>query len=460
MKQRILNLLLVLIFGVTTSNAQRYVTDYNIDYSMTLVMKIGISIPDIKNGGTKIINTFDQALEIIKAADELSLGIPKVVYLVGTQYNGHDDKYPSLFEVNKALKRPGDKSAKESLVWLMNEAKKYQTIVSLHINMTDAYDDSPLWDEYVKNDLISKTASGRLMRIGHYNDKDAYQINYKNEWNKGYTKMRIDSLLKVIPELRDAGTIHIDAWIARDSKGHYESMVTEAEYQKKALAYWREQGIDVTSEWVMDYMVGLVPFAWHFNAMSQEDYLKIPASVYTGSGLNPDVRYTDFALGFLFGKSMYGETVFPSLYQKKRVDTWQELFVKDFFLNVLQYNFLNRHDRLKVEGEGHNRVAYFSDGVKVSLADSTVTDNGLLLREKDFVFFPMLWTDEYQVGTFSTQDLTREVELPARWRCEKKLKMYEVTGKGQKFARDIPVKKGMITLDLKKGKGYVLKGGD
>ena len=93
MKQRIFNLLLVLIVGVTTTTAQRYVTDYNIDYSRTLVMKIGISVPDIKNGGTKILNTLDQALEIIKAADELSLGIPKVIYLVGTQYNGHDDKF-------------------------------------------------------------------------------------------------------------------------------------------------------------------------------------------------------------------------------------------------------------------------------------------------------------------------------------------------------------------------------
>lgn len=447
--------LLIMLLSFTL-NAQTYVTDYNYDYSRTLVMKVVISVPDLK-GGTKIFNNFDQALEIVKQADALSLGIPKIIYLVGWQYNGHDDKYPEMFEVNKALRRQGDKDARESLLWLMEEAKKYNTIVSLHINMTDAYDDSTLWDEYVKNDMISKTRTGHLMRIGHYNDKDAYQINYKNEWEKGYTKMRIDKLLDLLPPLREAGTIHIDAWIARNSEGQYKSMVTEAEYQKKALAYWRKKGLDVTSEWVMDYMVGLVPFAWHFNAMSQEGYLKIPANVYTGSGLNPDVPNTDFALGFLFGKSMYGETVFPAISLGKRVDEWQDLFVRDFFENVLQYNYLNRHKRLRVEGEGNNRVAYFSYGVKVSLVDSTVTDHGLLLREKDFVFFPVLWKEEKEIATYSKTDLTRIVTLPESWRCEKRLKLYKVTGEGLVFVKNIPVKKRTVKLILKGGTGYVIK---
>lgn len=457
MRNKALNLLVTLLLSVLTVNAQRYVTDYNFDYSQTLVMKIDLSIPDLEHGGTKIINNLDQAFEIIKTADALSLGIPKIVYLVGWQYNGHDDKYPAMFEVNKALKRPGDKDARESLIRLMNEAKKYNTTVSLHINMTDAYNDSPLWDEYVKNDLISKTAKGKLMRIGHYNGKDAYQINYRNEWEKGYTKMRIDSLLKLLPPLRDAGTIHIDAWIARDSKGHHESLIIESEYQKKALKYWREQGIDVTSEWVMDYMTGLVPFAWHFNDRSQDDYLKVPASVYTGSGLNPDVRYTDFDLGFLFGKSMYGETVFPSLNQGKRVDIWQELFVKDFFLNVLQYNYLNRHKRLKVEGTDKNRIAYFSDSVVVSLADSTVRDHGTLLREGDFVFFPVLWTKEKMIATYSPIDVQRAASLPENFICRKSFDLYEVTGNGLEFIKKLSVEDEKVNLDLKGGTGYVLK---
>ncbi len=437
-------------------SAQTYKTNYTHDYSQTLVMKVVISVPDQK-GGTKIFNTFDQALEIIKQADALSLGVPKIIYLVGWQYNGHDDKYPSMFEVNKALKRPGDKDARESLLWLMKEAKKYHTIVSLHINMTDAYENSPLWDEYVEHDLLGKSFSGKLNVLGNYNGRKAYQIVYKKEWEAGYTKMRIDSLLKLLPPLREAGTIHVDAWIARPSRGHGISLEEEQEYQKKAAAYWREQEIDVTSEWVMDYMVGIVPFAWHFNKMNQEGYIKIPANVYTGSGLNPDVHKTDFALGFLFGKSMYGETVFPALNQGKRVEEWKDLFAKDFYLNCLQYFYLNKLKREKVEGKGKKRVAYFSDGVVVSLADSTVKRGSFLMREKDLVFFPVVWKDELQIATYSIKDEDRKVLLPDSWGDVKQVSMYRISAEGEQFVKNIRVKKGEMKLELKKRIPYLLK---
>ncbi len=429
---------------------------FNHDYSQTLVMKIGISVPDQK-GGTKIINTFEDALEIIKKTDNLSLGVPKIIYLVGWQYNGHDDKYPAFFEVNKALKRSQDNSARESLVWLMTEARKYHTTVSLHINMTDAYEDSPLWDEYVNNDLISKTASGNLMVIGNYNNRKAYQINYKNEWNSGYAQKRIDRLLELLPPLKDAGTIHIDAWIVRDSKGHYESAVTEAVYQKKILNYWKEKGLDVTSEWVMDYMVGFVPFAWHFNYMTQEDYLKIPAYVYTGSGLNPDVRGTDFGLGFLFGKSMYGETVFPGLHNGTRVDKWESLFVDDFYSNCLQYFYLNKLKRLKVEGEGDNRIAYFSDNVKVSLADSTVTKGGCLLRKKDFVAFPVAWEKEKMLAVYSKTGGTKLIQIPTDWGNVKKVSVSLIHSSGVVFQKNSTVLHNQFNINLEAGKPCLIE---
>ena len=112
--------------------------------------------------------------------------------------------------------------------------------------------------------------------------------------------MRIDKLLALIPELKEAGTIHSDAWIARPSEGHNETVICEALYQQKAALYWKSKGMDITSEWVMDYMIGYVPYAWHFNGFNQADYLKYPATVYTGTGINPDIKSSDHDLGFLF----------------------------------------------------------------------------------------------------------------------------------------------------------------
>ena len=421
-------------------------------------MKLGLSIPDGK-GGSKVFCDFETALDLIKQADQLTLQVPKIIYLVGWQYNGHDDKYPAMFEVNSLLKRPQDATARESLLWLMREARNYHTTVSLHINMTDAYEDSPLWETYVKNDLISKSKFKNLMVIGNYNNRKAYQVNYKNEWHAGWTQRRIDSLVNLLPELRNAGTIHVDAWIARESKGHEESLVTESEYQKKALYYWREQGIDVTSEWVMDYMTGLVPFAWHFNARTQEQYLKTPANVYTGSGISPDVSGSDFDLGFLFGQSMYGEGLWPT-WQKNDEDAknWDKRFAAKFYLNCLQYFYLNSLDRLAVTGIGEDRVALFSDDVRVSLRDSIVSKNDITLREKNTVMYPVLWKNNPTLAIYSQEGSSERIfHLPGIWKFLDEIDVYKVSIRGLQHAGSALVQDGEIRLLMEKGQPYILQ---
>lgn len=396
------------------------------DYSKIWTTKMFLSRPDGK-GGCQINLTFEQALEVIKEADNLSLGVPKIVYLVGWQYGGHDDKYPAFFEANNLLKRDEDSSGIESLRWLMREAKKFHTTISLHINMTDAYDDSPLWKEYVEKDLISKNHDGSLKVIGEYNGRKAYQINYRNEWEAGMTQWRIDRLLEALPELREAGTIHSDAWIARDSEGHRETIVTEALYQQKAALYWRAKGIDITTEWVMDYMMGYVPLYWHFNGYTQNDYLKYPASICCGVGLNPDLKKSDFGLGFLFGESCYGEPFWGK-------ENWTKgrSIEDDFFLKFPHFYFLNHFDRLSVEGTGDSRIANYSDGVKVSLADQTITQWGRIIRKGNTFFIPALWREDRGVIAYSTEAGEKLFDTPFNWSGSKRVQIMQITKKGLK----------------------------
>ena len=418
---------------------------FNHDYSQTWVAKMFLSKPNPK-GGCLVNLTFEQALEVIRVTDNLSLGIPKIVYLVGWQYNGHDDKYPAFFDANPLLKRSCDKTALESLRWLMREARKYHTTVSLHINMTDAYDDSPLWDEYVEKDLISKNADGSLKVIGEYNNRKAYQINYQREWESGYTQMRIDKLLSLIPELKDAGTIHSDAWIARPSEGHNETVINEALYQQKAALYWKSKGMDITSEWVMDYMIGYVPYAWHFNGFNQADYLKYPATVYTGTGINPDIKSSDHALGFLFGTSCYGEPIWMGV----DYHVWKDALVKDFMLKVPQYFFLNRLERDSVSGTGENRTAWYSDGVSVSLKDSTVMQHERVLRKRNTLCMPVVWRSDRGMLLYSEDAGTNALfDVPYNWGNAERAKLYLITPeKGLVYQKDVKVKCGKIKIDI------------
>lgn len=187
-------------------------TPWNHEYDQTLVMKIFLCSRTGEGEGDRVNLKFDDALEVIKKADHLTLGIPKIVYLVGWQYNGHDSKYPSWSEVNKSLKREEDSSALESLKWLMKEAKKYNTTISLHINMINAFKDLPLWDTYLENDIIAKDEQGNPIKGEPFMGMDSYQISYTQEWKLGYAQQRIYGLVKMLPELKDAGTGHIDAF--------------------------------------------------------------------------------------------------------------------------------------------------------------------------------------------------------------------------------------------------------
>jgi len=181
-------------------------------YDQSLVMKIFLAERTDEGRGCRVHLTFEQALEVIERLDRITCGAPKIVYLVGWQFNGHDSKYPAWSEVNHRLKRAQDPTALESLKWLMREGRRHHTTVSLHINALDAYQDSPLWQEYVDKDIIAKGKSGAPLKGIVWNGQQSYPLSYAREWETGCAKRRIDGLLKMLPELKEAHTIHIDAF--------------------------------------------------------------------------------------------------------------------------------------------------------------------------------------------------------------------------------------------------------
>ncbi|WP_270087281.1 hypothetical protein [Sphingobacterium sp. SYP-B4668] len=293
--------------------------------------------------------------------------------------------------------------------------------------------------------------------IGNYNNRKAYHINYKREWESGWAQKRIDSLLSIAPVLRDGGTIHLDAWIARESEGHGESKTLEIEYQKKVADYWLSKGIDPTTEWVMDYMRGRVPYYWHFNRRTQQDYMNDPARLVTGGHLNPDLKQSEFDLEFLFGTSMYGENIFPRKPAAIVQNEWISDFNRDFYLNFLQYAFLNRLTRLRVDGKGKSRVAYYDHNVEVSMGDSTVRQQDLLLRNHNTVFFPIVWQEEKQIGLYSNKAQLLKRKLPKEWDGVHTVTLYKVDAVGLQAVGEVNIVNGTFQLRMEGGIPYLIK---
>lgn len=432
------------------------------DYSKTLSLKLFCSIPDNK-GNSIVACNFQQALHIIKKIDNITRGIDKIVYLVGWQFQGHDDKYPSWSQVNGDLKRSEDETAEESLKWLMEEAFNYHTTVSLHINMTDAYKDSPLWDTYVQEDLISKEEDGSLLKIGTWNHKDSYQVCYKNEWESGYAVKRIDGLIDMLP-IKKAGTIHIDAFFARESKGHGISISEEQSYRRKMIRYWRSKGIDVTSEFIyreneIDNLIGLVPMVWHMN-QNLEDYIERPANLLTGGRINRDLTEYDDKLAILFGESMHGEGLLINNDDLTKIKSgWQDRFLEVFCLDTLPWYFLNNHNRLRVEGTGEDRVAYFDEKVRSYEKDKKITMNDKPIKINNDVFIEALWKDNREIIAYSKDGYeNKKWYMPDSFRNVEDVTISKITENGLIIEQsNVEVIDNSITLSLNENEGVVIE---
>lgn len=374
-------------------------TPYVHDYSQTMTMKMFLANP-LPDGGSDVRISLDEALEKIRAVDRITLGTHKIVYLVGWQYDGHDSKYPAFAACNEALRRPGDASARDSFRWLFAEAKKYNTTVSLHINMMDAYDNSPLWDEYMQKGLLCRDAYGKLIKGGFWGGRQAHLICYRREWDSGLAVRRIDELCELLP-IREAGTIHIDAFMNPCLRGGCCEYNTgeclgepSIETRRKIYRYFRSLGIDVTSEHLMvepevhtgrDHSIGLQPMAWQLS-QRPEDYLRRPAQLICGGWADTRQRGEEGGrMASLFGDNVRGEELFP-------LPDYREQFLRQFCCRYLPFTYLNALPRLHLEryGDGQFR-AFFGDGVVTDTDRFTIRRGEDILKCGNTVCLPARW---------------------------------------------------------------------
>lgn len=402
-------------------------------YHETLTMKMFMG----QNKEVKI--NFEQALSIIKKMNNLTRGIPKIIYLTGWQYDGHDSGYPAWNQVNIRLKRPQDTEAVESLKWLMAEAKKYNTIVSLHINMLDASEASPLWEEYREKDILARNADGTLRRYLW-----GYTISYAREWELGLTQRRIDHLCEMLP-LKEAGTIHIDAFhsmlptMGAISPYHEEkygySTEVEEETQRKIFEYWCKKGMDLTSEFVISFrnesFIGLQPLAWHFDD-SPFNYLEVPACLYCG-GDGGDRRY---------GESMLGEDIIS------KDPEGLNNFLHEFCTKTLPWYFLNKLRRLEDDGI----VVTFTENVQSYLQGSEIIikQNDEIIQAGEEVFIPALWCQDREIIAYSKKGYElREWKLPNEWGDVKFVDIWDIQLEGYThIQKNVAVKNNRIRLAL------------
>lgn len=456
---------------------------FNYDYSRTLWMKMFLARPDFKKGVSEVLINFEQALELIRTVDSLTQGIQKIVYLVGWQGLGHDDCYPEMEKVNDFLKRPCDKDGHESLLWLVEEAKRYHTVVSFHGNIADEYSANASHAEIVAANAVVNGEDGKPAVIEVFNDRDAYKISYRQYWESGLFKKYWDRFMEAVP-VREAGTVHLDNFCIAESLNPRTNVDEQNEARQKILDYIKACGIDVTSEytyrealWRADspthpirrtlyaqhqaklpecswdtvamHTLGRIPAVWWMSNMTPQECIDVPASVFSG-------YLTDTGLRNVFYGSMHGENI----WMDNGIDpgVWVPLFIREFCTMQLPYMYLNRFRRLKIEEnpglvKEDRCTATFSEGIVSCGKDRSIVKNGCILKKGNDVILP-LTDDNSTYIAYSEKGREGLWEMPDA--SFTKAGIYQMTADGNVFLREAEIRDHKLQLALAPGQAAVI----
>lgn len=443
------------------------ILNFNYDYSKCMVMKLGMAHPEKKIPNKSHVKlTFSDALEYIKKIDNITQGITKIYYLVGWQYLGHDDKYPDFFEVNEALKRPEDKTAYDSFKWLNAEAKKYNSIVSVHINFNDAYDNAPSFGEFVKNNALIRKKNGKIDPIENYNGRKCYKTCLKAYWETGLFKKMFDRFIETFPFIAETGTIHVDNFQCYKNYAPYISIREMQDARREMIKYVHNKGIDITSEFTykendslpnkpifglprdhfrketMD-TVGLIPLSWWCYRMTEKELVETPPSVYCGGEFR-EKKYNKLLYG-----NMHGEDIVT-----KENNNWAEDFIYRFATYQVPCHFLNSHKRLAINGKGSNLSCIFSDGIVSYAKGEKITLNNKLIKDGDTLFLPFVHKEKQYIA-YSVKGDIRIWDIPEK--NLKSAKIYRISENSNKLIKEIEILNNKIELFIKPKTALLIK---
>jgi len=399
------------------------------DYDQTLTYKIGVDYG--KTSETPKLNA-DEVLQVIRRIDHLTRGIPKIVYLVGWQYAGHDTGYPSLLSVNPVLKCGNDTTSLASLRRLMREAEKYHTKVSLHVNFSDCYlDDNPLGPEYQDRDILVRETDGRHRQGYVWNDHMAYRASNFRNWYQGTFRIeQIDPLFEMIPELKKSGSLHPDAWYNTDDPYYQVNNCEDVRAMREMTVYVRKKyNVDLTTEFDLgrpqnEDFVLYHPMIWHLGWNERNPYepMKVPSYFITGGDAffwgSEDLSEPGKFFGF--------SATLESEINENPVTLPGGL--KTFATRTLPWYYLNRLLRDDFNGD----TAWFSDNVMVTYPGKMeIRQNGEFLLEGNEVFIPALWKNHLEIVAYSvTGYQSRTWKLPDTWDQVGKVDLYAITTTG------------------------------
>lgn len=399
---------------------------YSKDLSQTLTFKVMLrcALPDqISNLDMSLVANY------LRQIDCITRGIPKIVVLGGFQQNGHDHTYPWWAPVDDSFTAPGRRKGKEALIWLMEEAKKYNTTCTFHVNPFDAYMDSEKWNFYEENDLLCRNTDGSLVKGDIWWDRQSYFVNMVNEWNAGVTKQRIDAFIEQVPLVKETGVLYFDNETQYPpSLYHYVTKEDQISAIKKAAEYLKtEYGIQLIGEYADTNLYGVCSLGVTWDWWASLNINQMEVAPYIACGGRDGTH--DELYGGQIDLTKRRFQVFGASVQLEDTQFQRDPFkvARELSHHTYVYFYLNRLLRQNLSTNGYEMTLSLSDSVDSRWEGDNVHRlyrDRKLMKEGHDVFVPVFWVNHLEIMAYSVKGRTGIWHFPREWTGIEKVDIY------------------------------------
>ncbi len=351
---------------------------------------------------------FLRQLDNLKKVYYLTDGFRQMLELKGYQAEGHDTGHPDFSGHYNT--RAGGVNELNSLV---QEAKKYNAYIGLHINDSEAHPSAKAYN----NHIVSEIPGWKWL-------DQAYLIKKEADVRSGCFQQRLDNLKKEVDGL---DFIYIDTY----REHRYLAYNTAKLFNERDWAIWTEDPsvFNRYGVWIHYY----------------------PESKSLISRFVHGTRKDAFANDSLFGGGYDRGAAIGFQGWQNGKDMYRA--IRNFYTEQLPYRYLMQSPVIYADT---NKLR-FKNGTETRRENGVTNmyDNGRMIKKGNIVFIP--WNDSgvEKIYHYNPEGGNTKWELPASWDTDK-VYCYELSDTGRMAVNVLNVINKHITLSTKKDVPYVL----
>lgn len=400
-------------------------------------MKIPLGGEEIKNQMSYIDfnigytqNPFLRSLDTIKKLSNYTDGFGQLVLHKGYQAEGHDDSHPD-YGGHIGIRQGG----KEDFNTLINEGKKYNAQIGVHVNATEYIMDA---FEYPTK-IVNESAAG-----WGWLDQ-AYYVDQRADIMSGELFRRLDMLMDDAPNL---GWIYVDVYTGNGWNAHqigekindYGIMIaTEMNGPLEQHVPWTHWGGDPAypnkgnASKIMRFMKNDTQ-----DSFLADPLLKGNKHLLSGGwGTKHDIEGA-------YGTEVFYNQVLPTKY------------LQHFPIIKMSDNEVLFENNVKAIREGANINYYRDNRLVATTPENSIGDTGIGDTNLFLPWNPIEEDKSDKIYHWNPLSTNSEWLLPKGWANNDKVYLYELSDLGRTFVKEIEVKDGKVNLEVKKDTPYIV----